>query len=305
MRRGLATRWADEDLPRVSEGLQPGSGVHHGADSHLLVFGDGREIDERVAGLDADAHVKQYLRCRLARRPIGAGAGGTEGAFGVVGVSGRCAEQDEDGVADVLLDRPAVRGENVLKVPECALELALHAFGSDAYRQVRRANDIDEETCDEPPLGMLFVVHCANDRTEPAWGGRPATRRARTPDPAGLDLRPGRRRCDRQHRDHLDRLGILGFGIALVVAEGPPPRSTPATTPPIPGRSWRGSSFLRSPSGSPGADSMRMVAALSPITNRRAAHPGAGAIRSSSSRMQYWAPIVVIRDLWALLGSNQ
>ena len=113
-----AARWSDHDLAGVGLGLKPRGQIDDGADRHLLAQVDGVEVDERLAGLDADPHIPRDDGAAAPRGPLRAVDRGPERALWVVGVRDRRAEDDEDRVSDVLLDRPAFPLEDALQIRE-------------------------------------------------------------------------------------------------------------------------------------------------------------------------------------------
>jgi len=148
--RHRVARRPDQDLSRLRRLLQPRRGVHDGADAHLLVCHlDCREIDDGLAGLYADPEGEGRSRSG-GRGP--ARVRGAERAQRVVRVRGGGAEERVDGVADVLLDDPALRADLRAHLLEGVGERPLQALGAEACRERGRADDVDEDAGDEAAL---------------------------------------------------------------------------------------------------------------------------------------------------------
>ena len=119
-------------------GLEARGGVDDVAGRHSLsAAGVGPEHDQRLAGVDADAHVQVEAGLLLVQ-PVDRGADRERRAdrpLGIVLVGHRRAEERHDGVADELLDRPAVvlelvAQERVVRRQGAADVLDVHAARS-------------------------------------------------------------------------------------------------------------------------------------------------------------------------------
>ena len=148
-------RCADENAVDGRSGLDSRGRVHHVPRDHGLPrLGPRVEGDERLAGCDpnADVELERVVplveRCdRVADRERGA-----HSALRVVLVRGRRAVDGDDGVADELLDRPAVSLELsaerlVVPAQHRADVLRVELLGAR-----RRADQVDEDGRDDLPL---------------------------------------------------------------------------------------------------------------------------------------------------------
>ena len=150
--RGRVGARPDEDLSRLCERLEARREVDAFADGHPLAIALRRtEIDQRLTGLDARANADGSPRLGCPER---ARRGGSERSFGVVRVRRRRSEQDEDGVADELLDRAAARRNEVAHRAESVVDEPLHALRPDVSCHRGRRDDVDEQTGDEPAFGV-------------------------------------------------------------------------------------------------------------------------------------------------------
>ena len=132
---------ADEHRPDRRRRLQTGCGVHDvSGNEGLATLGTGVECDDRLARVDRDAQLEPFVL-----GPVANGKSGAHGPLGVVAVRHRRTENAHHGIADELLDLPAV-----------ALELAAHALvvGDEERANVLRvellgargeADEVDEQ----------------------------------------------------------------------------------------------------------------------------------------------------------------
>jgi hypothetical protein len=89
--------------------LEPRRNVHAGPHGHSLAILKGRKVYERFPGLYADPHGNGVVaRSWQARACIS----DTQSTSDIVDVCDRSAEEDEDLVTDVLLNRAALSGRN-------------------------------------------------------------------------------------------------------------------------------------------------------------------------------------------------
>ena len=140
---------------------------------------------------------------------------GPDGTLGVVLLRDRCAPDRHDGVADELLDDPAVAGDDGTGEVEVAREELSHLLGVVPLRERREADEIAEQDRDVAQLG----------RPRPAWSGRrgpgdrrpnlghgvepapahPAERLARRRERAAGRTRPGHGRAAVLTEEAVDR----------------------------------------------------------------------------------------------------
>ena len=139
---------ADEHSADRRGGLQPGRGVDDvPGDKGLAMFGARIEGHQRLARVHRDAELQPFVL-----GPVPDGERGPHRALGVVAVGDRRAEDAHDGIADELLDAPAV-----------ALELSPNALvvGNEERPHVLRVellgaggepDEIDEQHGDDSPF---------------------------------------------------------------------------------------------------------------------------------------------------------
>ena len=172
-------RLADEHAVDRRGNLQPRRRVDDVACCHSLALGGPRaEHDERLAGVDGDAH----LQVVLLAGPVPDREGGADRPQRVVVVRGRCPEQRHHRVADELLDGPApflqltaqpvpVRrehGADILRIellgPRCEADEICEEYGDDPALLARRL------TCQRSAAGRAEARHVgvllAANRTE-------------------------------------------------------------------------------------------------------------------------------------------
>ena len=148
----------DEDLAGFGALLKPSCDVHHGTDAHLLLGGlGGRQVDDRLAGLDAHTDREGMTVCGARHAPAAHRFRRSEGAQRVILVRDGRSEQGIDRVADVLLHRAAVGDDDPRDLAEGRPELPFQTLRAEPHRQLRRADDVDEHARDEAPL---FADRC-------------------------------------------------------------------------------------------------------------------------------------------------
>jgi hypothetical protein len=159
VRGRLAAGRAQDDLARLRERQEARRHVHARPDAHLLAFGlRRRQVDDGLAGLHARAHLERHGRAGArVRPPAHAGVGGPERALRIVRMGGGHAEERVDRVADVLLDGPALGGDERGQLREGPVEGSLHALGPEPLRERGRADDVDEERGHHPSLEPLLA----------------------------------------------------------------------------------------------------------------------------------------------------
>ena len=164
-------RLADDHAPGRGHRLQPRGGVDDVA--HRRVLGAGERADEHLAGVDADAHADVD---GAARPGLGHRAGdrllhpqpGPHGAFGVVLVRHRGAEQGEDPVAEQLVDPAAVLGDVVDEAGEAAIDQALGLLGVHVLGERGEPDEVGEQHGDDAPLLVgQHAERVPTRRTEP------------------------------------------------------------------------------------------------------------------------------------------
>ena len=141
-------RLADEDGPGRRDRLQPARRVDEIAGDHALVRG--AERHGGLAGQDAGP--------RRDPRPEGADRvdelePGPDGSLGVVLVGGRRAPDGHDGVADELLDRPAVPADDVPRQVEVPAQQLAGVLGVPSLGEGREPDEIREQDADDASLG--------------------------------------------------------------------------------------------------------------------------------------------------------
>ena len=154
--RQAERRLGDVDLSRRGRRLETRGDVHRVP--HDAVLGDAADgSGDHHARVDADAQAE--LDAALGFRPRGVlgedalhADRGPQGALRVVLVGDRCAEDDEDSVADELLDRAVVADGLLGEVLEDPRDEDLEVFGVKLVRQLREPHEIGEEDRDEAPL---------------------------------------------------------------------------------------------------------------------------------------------------------
>ncbi len=184
-------RRSDHDVSRVGGGLQASRGVHRVAREHAVVGAGGAlQVDQHLAGLDADAH--RELRLALAgERPVQLAQhrlhleGRTHGALGVVLVGLRDAEHGEHRVAHELLEVSPVARDLLRQPIERAAHDRLHDLGVFLLGERGRADEVGEQRRRELPLHAtrrrLGVERRRAREAEPgAFGVLLAARRARS-----------------------------------------------------------------------------------------------------------------------------
>ena len=135
-------------MPGRRDGLQPTRGVDEVAGDHALVRGTERH--GRFAG--------QHAGPRLDPRPEGADRvdefkPGSDGSLGVVLVGGRRAPDRHHGIADELLDRPAVAGDDVMRQIEVPTQQLAGVLGVPSFRKGREPDEIGEQDADDASFG--------------------------------------------------------------------------------------------------------------------------------------------------------
>ncbi len=157
----------DVDLAGRGRGLEARGGVHGVA--HDAVLGDRADVpgdDEAAVDADAEAELDRaiVLHARGVARELALHAErAAERALRVVLVRDGRAEDDEDGVADELLDRPVV-GERVFgEVLEDRRDGLLEDLGVELLGERREAHDIREEHGDEPTLLVGPLLHRSSE----------------------------------------------------------------------------------------------------------------------------------------------
>ena len=153
--RGAVGRLADQDAVDRRGGLEPGGGVDDVAGGHPLpAAGVGTEDDQRLAGVDAHPDVEVEAGLPLVqpvdrspdreRRP--------DRPLGIVLMRHGRSEERHHGVADELLDRPAVVLEVLAQEGVIRRERAPHVLDVHALAAAREAHQVGEEDGDDLAL---------------------------------------------------------------------------------------------------------------------------------------------------------
>ena len=139
---------AHQDGARLGDGLKSRGRVDEVAGDHALVRcaeGDGRLAGQDTGpGLDRRAQ-RPHAVDEFERRP--------DRPLGVILVGRRGAPDGHDGVADELLDRPAVAGDHVAGHVEVAGQELASVLRVATLSQGREPDEVGEEDRDDPSLG--------------------------------------------------------------------------------------------------------------------------------------------------------
>ena len=177
-------RLADEHAVHRGGGLQPGRRVDDVAGCHPLALGGPRtEQDERLAGVDGDAH----LQVVLLARPVPDGEGGADRPQRVVVVRDRGPEERHHRVADELLHGPAALLELAAQPLPVRREHGADILRIELLRARGEPHEIGEEHRDDLALlprrlarqrgpagraeARVLGVLLAADRAEGHWRG--------------------------------------------------------------------------------------------------------------------------------------
>ena len=172
-------RGADHDLTGERRGLQPLGRIHDVAHRRVVAAGAQRS-DEHLTGVDPDTQLRTGTAIPV---QLGHGALHLErapnGAFGVVLVGDRRAEQRDERIADKLVDAAAVpldvRGER----GETPVDEVFDAFRIGRLGERREPDEVAEEHCDDAALVGAGDQRLSANRTEVGTLGRGgAARRA-------------------------------------------------------------------------------------------------------------------------------
>ena len=147
-RCGAVGRFADEDRARWRDRLEPRGGIDDVAGDHPLVGGPDR--DGRLAGQDPGPGADPG--------PDGSDGvdeleGGPHGALGVVLAGGRRSPDRHDGIADELLDRPAVAPDDLRRELEVAGQGLADLLAVALLGERREADEVGEQDRDQAALG--------------------------------------------------------------------------------------------------------------------------------------------------------
>jgi hypothetical protein len=148
-------RLADKDPVHRRCRLQSRGRVDDVTRRHPLTFGGARaERDERLAGVDGDPHLELVLLVR----PVADRKRGADGAFRVVLVRGRRAEERHHRVADELLDGAAEPLELTAQVCVVRPEKRADVLGIELLGPGGEADQVREE--DGHDLALLARSRC-------------------------------------------------------------------------------------------------------------------------------------------------
>jgi hypothetical protein len=149
--RGGVRAGPDDDLSGLGRRLEPRGRVHGVAGQHAVALtGGALEVDEHLAGLDADPHRERGLA--LGREPavqLGQDGvhleGGANRALRVVLVGPRDPEDRQDRIAHELLEEPLVPRDLLGDPVERATDDGLDDLGILALCEGRRADEVGEQ----------------------------------------------------------------------------------------------------------------------------------------------------------------
>ena len=171
VRRRAPGRCADDDCPGTGKLLQPCGRVDDVAGhGRLATRRIGGEVEEHLSRRDADSHSQLEAAFRLVHlldlapcrkcRP--------QRALGVVLVRERGPKDPENRIADELLDRASESLELGANTAVVRREQAADVFRVELLCEVRVADEVDEEHCDDPS----FRGHARLRVIEPETAGR-------------------------------------------------------------------------------------------------------------------------------------
>ncbi len=141
---------ADEHAVQGRRRLQPRGGVHHVAGGHRLAPGrPGVEVDQGLAGVDADAQLEPFV---VAVRPGADLQRCPDRSLRVVLVCDRRAEDRHHGITDELLHRPAVPRELVAQVGVVRRQQRAHVLRVELLGAGGETHQVGEEHGDDLPL---------------------------------------------------------------------------------------------------------------------------------------------------------
>jgi hypothetical protein len=123
----------DENLTRLGLPLEPCGHIDAGPHSHTLAILQRGKVDEGFPGFDADPH-SNGLMCRSWQ--VCAFIRHAKGPSHIVDVPDRSAEEDEDLIADVLLDRSARRCPDRADLTKAIGKESLHPLGTKTLPKV-------------------------------------------------------------------------------------------------------------------------------------------------------------------------
>ena len=138
---------ADGDAAARGSRLQPRRGID-GVAGEEAATGRGVDVEahEGFAGVDADSDLQwRAIGARHGVERLDDPQAGANGAFRVVLVDRRHAEDADRGVADELLDGAAVRLDHLGGAGEVLAEQGVHVFGVGGLAHRREGDDIAEE----------------------------------------------------------------------------------------------------------------------------------------------------------------
>ena len=145
----------DEDLTRLGRLLEPGGDVDGVAGHEGAALA--RAPDHDLARVRADANSQRRAKELGAATPDG--ERGVERTFGVVFLTGRCAEGGKHRVAHEFLERSACALDRlsrrvVVALEQCARPLRI------LFAELRRSDEVDEENRRQLPLGRRRRRRC-------------------------------------------------------------------------------------------------------------------------------------------------
>ena len=156
-------RLADEDAARRRRRLEARRRIHHVAGRDAFPCPDvGVQVDECLAGIDADSQLELERRIRLVQLPdrlVDRDCAANR-PLGVVLVSGGDPEEADNGVPDELLHGAAEPLDLRADLFVVRREARTHVFGVEPLGRGRRADEVGEENADH----LSLLPGCHGDR---------------------------------------------------------------------------------------------------------------------------------------------
>jgi len=221
--RGLLRLLTDEDRARRGHALEARCGVHDVARDKTLVGGtDGdRSFSGQHSGSCLDPGTERPDAVDQVQR-------GADGSFGVVVMRDRRAPDGHHGVADELLDRPAIAADDLLALLEIARQEFADGFGVTALGERREPDEIGEQDRHQATLrNGRWASGDARVGARRARGRDWSRSPAHAAEPGALDQRRPASGASRSHRRSAARTEPrVGWGCLAAFGAGHPRQST-------------------------------------------------------------------------------